>query len=78
MNSVGLTNAFATANNLVNVATGQAVTSATLNGSGTGTGLSITATPESAKLNTIANILSACVNSDGSGTSPARRFYFRL
>ena len=65
-NISGLTNAFATVNNLVNVGTGQAVTTATLaNG-----GLSITATPESAKLNTIANILAACVNSDGSGSSP--------
>ena len=75
-NSVGLTNAFATANNLVNVASGTAVTSATLNGTGTGTGLSVTATPEAAKLNTIANILAACVNSDGSGTSPCQTTLF--
>ncbi len=65
-NSVGLANAFATANNLVNVSTGAAVTSATL----TNNGFTITTAPESAKLNTIANILAACVNSDGSGTSP--------
>jgi hypothetical protein len=75
-NSVGLANAFATANNLVNVATGAAVTSATLNGSGTGTGLTSTATPESAKLNTIANILAACVNSDGGASSPCQTTLF--
>jgi hypothetical protein len=75
-NSVGLTNAFATANSLVNVATGAAVTSATLNGTGTGAGLSVTANPESAKLNTIANILSACVNSDGGSSSPCQTILF--
>jgi hypothetical protein len=71
-NIPGLTNAFATANSLVNVSTGQAVVSTTL-GSGA---LSVTATPESAKLNTIANILAACVNSDGSGTSPCQTTLF--
>jgi hypothetical protein len=75
-NSIGLTNAFATANNLVSTATGAAVTSATLNGTGTGTGLAITATPESAKLNTIANVLAACVNSDGGSSSPCQTTLF--
>jgi hypothetical protein len=69
----GITNAFATVNNLVcgvstnavcgNSATGNAVTSATL----TNNSLTITATPEAAKLNTVANILAACVNSTGVG-----------
>jgi hypothetical protein len=71
-NSVGLTNAFATVNNLVNIGTGAAVTSTPL----TNGGLSVTATPESAKLNTIANILAACVNSDGGGTSPCQTTLF--
>jgi hypothetical protein len=75
-NSVGLTNAFATAINLVNTATGSAVATATLNGTGTGAGLTITATPESAKLNTIANVLAACVNSDGGGSSPCATTLF--
>jgi len=66
---VGLVNAFATYNNLVTNNTGNAVTSATL----TGAGGSVTTTPESAKLYTIANILAACVNSPGgvSGDSSA-------
>jgi hypothetical protein len=68
--NTGLANAFATVNNLVcgvstnplcTGATGNAVTSATI----TGTGGTITATPESAKLYTIADILAACVNSAG-------------
>ncbi len=63
---VGLTNAFATVNNLVNVSDGTAVITKAL----TNNGLTLTATPESAKLYTIANILGACVNSDGSGASP--------
>jgi hypothetical protein len=71
-NATGLANAFATVNNLVNTTTGQAVTSAAL----TNGGLSLTATPESAKLYTIANILAACVNSDGSGTSPCQTTLF--
>lgn len=67
-NSVGLANAFITASNLVDVATGTAVTSAS---QGT-----VTITPEAAKLNTIANVLAACVNSDGSGTSPCATTLF--
>ncbi len=71
-NATGLANAFATVNNLVNTSTGQAITTSTLtNGS-----MSLTATPESAKLYTIANILAACVNSDGSGTSPCQTTLF--
>jgi hypothetical protein len=70
----GITNAFATANNLVNTTTGAAVTSLAL----TGPGGAVTATPESAKLNTVANILAACVNSlgvaDSNNTSCATLF----
>jgi len=64
----GLVNAFALVNNLVNVATGSVQTSVTLTGSGS-LG-SITATPEFAKLSTIANILDACAASSGSGSTP--------
>jgi hypothetical protein len=58
---LGLSNAVATIGNLVGVSTGAAVASSTL----TGAGSSITAVPESAKLNTVANILASCVNSLG-------------
>jgi hypothetical protein len=59
----GLSNAFATAANLVNIYNGGAVQSLTLTGaSGTGT---ITAVPEFAKLITVANILASCANSLG-------------
>jgi hypothetical protein len=57
----GLTNAFATANLLVNSTSGVAVTSTNL----TGAGATLTAVPEATKLNTIADILAACVNSTG-------------
>ena len=60
----GITNAFATAATLASTSTGFANTSLTTNGAG-GT---LTITPEAAKLNTIADILAACVNSAG-GTS---------
>jgi streptogramin lyase len=54
-NSVGLRNAFANANKLVNIATGTA----------SGAALPAGTTIEVAKLYTLANVLSACVNSDG-------------
>ena len=60
----GITNAFATAATLANTTTGNANTTITTNGAG-GT---LTITPESAKLYTIADVLAACVNSTG-GTS---------
>jgi hypothetical protein len=60
----GMANAMATVNNLVTTSTGNAVTSNTFT-TGVGT---ITATPESAKLYTVADILAACVNSVGGTT----------
>jgi hypothetical protein len=57
----GIANAMLTVNNLVTVATGNAVTTATL----TSGSNSVTVTPESAKLYSIANILATCVNSAG-------------
>jgi hypothetical protein len=69
---VGIANAFATVNNLVNTATGNAVTSGSL----TGPAGTITTTPESAKLDTVADIIASCVNSDGSGTSPCQTTLF--
>jgi hypothetical protein len=53
-----------TINHLVNLATGTAVTSTTIgpdNGNGV-TGVSVTATPEYQKINSLANILASCVN----------------
>jgi hypothetical protein len=60
-----MTNALTTIPNLVNSATGQAITTQTIlpasAGQGHG-GTSVTATPESAKINTLANILASCIN----------------
>jgi hypothetical protein len=63
-----MTNSFNLVPNLVNLANGTAVTSITIpasTASGTVgvTGTSVVATPEAAKINTIANILASCVNS---------------
>ena len=55
-------NAFATIPNLVNAATGLASTTTTIAGTGTAAGVNMTATAPTAQLNTIANIISACVN----------------
>ncbi len=57
-NAVGLANAFQAVNNLVNTTTGAALT-VTPAGNGT--------VPQ-AKINTLANIVASCVNSDGTGT----------
>jgi hypothetical protein len=67
LSKTAITNAFALIPNLVNLATGQAVvTKAIAAGSltaGVGySGTSVIATPESAKVNLIANILASCVN----------------
>lgn len=68
-----ITNSFNLVSNLVNLANGTAQTSVTLTGSADGTGVggvfsngvaavTVTATPETAKINHIANIISSCVN----------------
>ncbi len=67
-NVTGLVNAIKMIPNLVDVTQGAAQSSVTPVSNVTG--LTITATPESAKLNTISNILAACVSST-SGTSTA-------
>jgi hypothetical protein len=58
---LGITNAFATAANLVSINSGIANASLTL----TGAAGTITAVPEATKLNTIADILASCVDSLG-------------
>jgi len=60
---VGLTNAFATIPNLINVATGTALSTLTLTGTNPSvSGTTVTVTPETGKINSIANVLTACVN----------------
>ncbi len=73
-NNQGLLNAVTTFNNLVNANTGTANASTTVTGSISGyTGIpTVTITPEQSKINTLADILAACVNTNGaSTTSPA-------
>ncbi len=69
----GLTNSFDVVSNMVDLSTGQ--TRASFPRIGNASGVSVTATPEQAKLNQVANILSACVNtptgaSGSSSTTP--------
>lgn len=66
-NVSGLVNAIGMIPNLVNVGTG-AVQSA-VNPTSTVPGITITATPEFQKLNTIANILAACVSSSSASST---------
>ena len=65
--TTALTNAFATVSNLVDLPTGTALTTKTIPAgsitAGVGyAGTSVTATPEAAKVNHLANILSSCIN----------------
>ncbi len=66
----GLANSFNTVSNMVNLATGQTIASIPITGASPG--VTVTATPEQAKLDQIANILSSCVNTktgaSGSGS----------
>ncbi len=62
----GLANSFRLVSNMVNLSTGQTIASAAITGGAAG--VTVTATPEQAKVNQVANILSACVNTP---TGPA-------
>ena len=68
--------AFSNSTTLASTSTGLANVSTTLTGSSSGvSAVTVTATPESAKLNTVANILSACINqASGTGGSCATLF----
>jgi hypothetical protein len=71
-----MTNSYTLLANLVNVATGTAYATKTIpanTGAGTFgvTGTSTVATPETAKINTIANILASCINSPTATTGTA-------
>ncbi len=68
--------AFNTITTLANNATGMANGATTVTGSASGvSAVTVTATPETAKLNTVANILSSCINqASGTGGSCATLF----
>jgi hypothetical protein len=59
---LGLANAVKSVQNLVSISTGQVVALAYTGTSASVSGVTVTATPESAKLITLANILAACIN----------------
>lgn len=66
-----MSNAIATIPNLVDYTTGTAVSTLTKTANAGGSSVSITLTPESAKINTIANIISACINNNANGDATA-------
>ncbi|MEO6923985.1 MAG: hypothetical protein ABI142_09185, partial [Bryocella sp.] len=72
-NTLGLTNAVNMIPTLVDIGGGTFYSSVTFNAdpSSSAAGVTITAASESAKLNTLANILAACVSSDGTGAACA-------
>jgi hypothetical protein len=69
-NISGLTNAFATVNNLITLSTGSANASSTVSGTAAAvSGASVTITPEQTKINTLGNILASCVNTNGAAST---------
>jgi hypothetical protein len=71
-NTTGLANAFATVNNLIAASSGTANLSSTATGTvaGYATNPVVTITPEYMKINTMANALAACVNTNGGAPCP--------
>ncbi len=57
--------------NLVNYQTGEAVSSLVKTATVNGSSIAVTVTPEQAKINTLANILSACINNNAAGNATA-------
>lgn len=74
--TLALSNAFDSVSNLVNLSTGmgnaQVVKNGAINGAA---GVSLTITPELAKINQLANIISSCINYSGSGNSNCSTIY---
>jgi hypothetical protein len=75
-NALGLANAMRSVANLVNTATGNSFASTTVSGAVAGytTNPVVTVTPEQAKLDTMADILAACVNSATGSTQCSTLF----
>jgi hypothetical protein len=68
--ALGLNNAVAGIANLASISSGTAVTANTYTGTNTTvSGVIVTATPETAKLITVANILAACINSTSASSN---------
>lgn len=76
-NITGLRNAMATVKNLVNTNYGTAYSSTTASGTVAGytTNPVVTITPEQTKINSMANILAACVNSAGSSSAACNTLF---
>jgi hypothetical protein len=73
---LSLTNTLSTISNLANVATGTAVASTSLAGGNGGvSGVTVTATSPAATINSIANILAACVNNTDSSAPPCQTLF---
>jgi hypothetical protein len=67
--TVGLNNAVAGISNLVSIANGTVVTPQTYSGTGTASGITVTATAESSKLVAMGDILASCINSTNGTTT---------
>jgi len=67
--ALGYANGAATIGILANISSGVASGATTISGTSTLSGVSVTALPETAKINTLANILALCINTTNSTSS---------
>lgn len=76
---IAIVNAANTVARLVDTAHGTALASSTISAGSSGTigvsGVQVTATPETAKLNTLANAISACVNNASASATPCNTLF---
>ena len=76
ISDLALSNSFNTVSNMVDLSTGLALTSTTHTNNASGVGsVTVTVTPEQAKINHLADILSSCVNNATSGSSACATLY---
>lgn len=75
ISDLALAHSFENITNMVSLTTGLANASLTKNGAVGLTGVTMTITPEQAKINQLANILSSCINQSGGGSANCQSIY---
>ena len=76
ISDLALSKSFDTVSNMVDLSTGFALANTTRTATGSGSaGVSISVTPEQAKINHVADILSSCINNAASGSSACATLY---
>jgi len=72
ISKLALTNTMQTISNLVDTSTGTAVTSKTVNGANS---VAVTVTPQTQKINALANIIASCINNASASATPCTSLF---